>query len=46
MIPLVVSLFVLVAVKGSVNIWCNYFYESRVRENEKLLEALKEMMDK
>lgn len=46
LIPLVVSLFVLAAVKVSVNAWCDYFYDSRVRENEKMLEALKEMTDK
>ena len=46
LIPLVVSLFVLAAVKVSVNTWCDFFYDSRVRENEKMLEALKEMTDK
>ena len=46
LIPLVVSLFVLAAVKVSVNAWCDYFYDSRVRGNERMLEALKEMMDK
>lgn len=46
LISLVVSLFVLAAVKVSVNAWCDYFYDSRVRENEEMLEALKEMTDK
>lgn len=46
LIPLVVSLFVLADVKVSVNAWCDYFYDSRVRGNEKMLEALKEMTAK
>lgn len=46
LLPLVVSLFVLAAVKISVNAWCDYFYDNRVRENEKMLKALKEMTEK
>lgn len=45
LIPLVVSLILCVAAKVSTEAWCNYFYDSKVRNNELLLNTLKEMIE-
>ena len=43
LIPLVISLILCVAAKVSAEAWCNYFYDSTIRNNELLRNALKEM---
>ena len=43
LIPLVVSLILCVAAKASAEAWCNYFYNTAIRNDEVLNNTLKEM---
>lgn len=43
LIPLVASIILCVATQISTESWCNYFYDRKVKNNELMLNALKEM---
>lgn len=43
LLPLVVSLTLCVAIKLPAKAWCSYFYDTKVRNNDILLNSLKEM---
>lgn len=45
LIPLVVSLLLCIATKVSTEAWCSYFYDNTIKNNELLLNKLKEMID-